>query len=199
MAKTLRQAIREGIVKIGDKFEYYPGEKEKTIPGRKTGMADCQKFKTEKFKSWIFVGIDERNAVLVSNKATETKLVLKGKVVAKNGSKIIKDIARSYGDFPKVRAIAIDEAFIEKYDLKLDCEFWTSDKCCVGKVSGMHDAFYLTVITRNSEGYSVTKKLLFDEVGNRFSGSVPSCSYGIRIAIFVPLSAGISENRDILL
>lgn len=153
----------------------------------------------KKFKSWIFVGIDERNAVLVSNKATETKLVLKGKVGAKNGSKIIKDIARSYGDFPKVRAIAIDEAFIEKYDLKLDCEFWTSDKCCVGKVSGMHDAFYLTVITRNSEGYSVTKKLLFDEVGNRFSGSVPSCSYGIRIAIFVPLSAGISENRDILL
>lgn len=199
MAKTLRQAIREGVVKIGDKFEYYPGKKEKTIPSRKTGCTECQKFETEKFKNWIFVGIDRRNAVLVSNKATETKLVLKGKVGAKNGSKIIKDIARIYGDFPKVRAIAIDEAFIEKYDLKLDCEFWTADKCWVGKVSGVHDAFYLTRITRNSEGYSVTEKLLFDEVGNRFSGSTPSCSYGIRIAIFVPLRTYISATRSILL
>lgn len=199
MAKTLRQAIREGVVKIGDKFEYYPCEKEKTIPGRKTGMADCQKFKTEKFKSWTFVGIDGRNAVLVSNKATETKLVLKGKVGAKNGSKIIKDIARIYGDFPKVKATAIDEEFIEKYDLKLDCEFWTSDKYWVGKVSGIYKTFYLTAVTENCEEYSITEKLLFDEVGNRFLGITPSCSYGIRIAIFVPLSAGIYENRDILL
>ena len=199
MGKTLRQAIREGIVKIGDKFEYYPGKKEKTIPGRKTGMTDCQKFKTEKFKNWIFVGSDGRNAVLVSNKATETKLVLEGKLGAKNGSKIIKNIAKIYGEFPKVKATAIDEEFIEKYDLKLDCEFWTSDKYLVGKVSGVHDAFYLTAVTENCEEYSITEKLLFDEVENRFTGSAPSCSYGIRIAIFVPLSAGISENRDILL
>ena len=63
----------------------------------------------------------------------------------------------------------------------------------------MHDAFYLTAVTENCEEYSITEKLLFDEVENRFTGSVPSCSYGIRIAIFVPLSAGIYENRDILL
>ena len=199
MAKTLRQAIREGVVKIGDKFEYYPGEKEKTIPGRKTGMADCQKFKTEKFKSWIFVGIDGKYAVLVSNKATEMKLVLKGKLGAKNGSKIIKNIAKIYEEFPKVKATAIDEEFIEKYDLKLDCEFWTSDKYWVGKVSGIYKAFYLTAVTENCEEYSITEKLLFDEGENRFTGSATSCSYGIRIAIFVPLSAGISENRDILL
>lgn len=199
MAKTLRQAIREGIVKIGDKFEYYPGEKEKTIPARKAGVTDCQKFKTEKFKSWIFVGIDGKNAILVSNKATENKLVLKGKIGAKNGPKIIKNIAKIYGEFPKVKATAIDEEFIEKYDLKLDCEFWTSDKYYVGKISGIYKTVYLTAVTENCEEYSITEKLLFDEGENRFTGSAPSCSYGIRIAIFVPLSAGVSENKDIIL
>lgn len=51
MEKTLRQAIREGVVKIGDKFEYYPGKKEKTIPSRKQVVRSVKNLRPKSLKT----------------------------------------------------------------------------------------------------------------------------------------------------
>lgn len=199
MSKTFRKAINEGKVKIGDQFKYNPLEKEIIISTRETGCNRRQKFKTEKFESWIFVGTNRKNAVLISDRPTEKQLILSGKKGAKNGRKVIRKIERIYAKFPKVKVVDVDETFLEKYNVKLDSKFWVSEKYTQLKIAGSYEALFLTAVSDENDEYEILNKCLFDETAKRFSAADPVRTYGIRIAISIPLDTCISANKTIML
>ena len=199
MSKTFRKAINEGKVKIGDQFKYNPLEKEIIVSARETGCNREQKFKTEKFESWIFVGTNRKNAVLISDRPTEKQLILSGKKGAKNGRKVIRKIERIYARFLKVKVVDVDETFLEKYNVKLDSKFWVSEKYTQLKIAGIYEALFLTVVSDENDEYEILDKCLFDETAKRFSETDPVQAYGIRIAISIPLDTCISAKKTIML